>query len=400
MRRLSSLLGILFALASFSTASVEAIGPVVVATTTNVSTAGLRPIDGIEIRDGDRVLMKNQTRPADNGVYVARAGDWRRAPDALSSNDLRTGVSVFVSGGTTNGARVFFLSTVGRISVGVTPQTWTEVLTPQHELLRAYGGTATSDIAPTPAYLVGQSAYPQATTNTTGSNVNLAGGLGRRIITVLDYSAGIDDAITFSISDGVNGGAGGTIVEGVHFAAVTSNAVTASNIASAVNGWIPGATATAEGAVVYLTKTSTSIAMVIGSEDPLAYAPTSGTDGKVKVTGAFQVTGSTVLEGAVELRSSLRGVPLALSPCDDPPTKYCVDGRFEASVSSAVPITITSIDGGLPGQILLLSFEDSNVTISDSGALRLAGDFTSSADDVLLLFYTGAVWREISRSVN
>ncbi len=55
--------------------------PARLATTTNDSLAGLAARDGITPVAGDRVLVKNQTSPAQNGIYVAAAGAWQRATD-------------------------------------------------------------------------------------------------------------------------------------------------------------------------------------------------------------------------------------------------------------------------------------------------------------------------------
>lgn len=53
-----------------------------VATTANLaSLSGLLTIDGITVAAGDRVLVKNQSAPADNGIYVASASAWSRSTD-------------------------------------------------------------------------------------------------------------------------------------------------------------------------------------------------------------------------------------------------------------------------------------------------------------------------------
>ena len=70
--------------------------------------------------------------------------------------------------------------------------------------------------------------------------------------------------------------------------------------------------------------------------------------------------------------------------------------------------TIATITGGVAGQELTIIFttaiavtDDDTTTATD--AINLVGtatNFTSAAGDVLQLIYTGAHWREISRSVN
>jgi hypothetical protein len=54
----------------------------VVASTANIATlSGLLTIDGVTVVAGDRVLVKNQTTQANNGIYVASATAWARSSD-------------------------------------------------------------------------------------------------------------------------------------------------------------------------------------------------------------------------------------------------------------------------------------------------------------------------------
>lgn len=51
------------------------------ATTANDTRSGLAARDGITPVGGDRVLVKNQTAPAENGIFIAAAGAWARSTD-------------------------------------------------------------------------------------------------------------------------------------------------------------------------------------------------------------------------------------------------------------------------------------------------------------------------------
>ena len=51
------------------------------ATTTNITTTGNVVLDGITTAPGDRILVKNQSTPSQNGIYVAAAGAWALASD-------------------------------------------------------------------------------------------------------------------------------------------------------------------------------------------------------------------------------------------------------------------------------------------------------------------------------
>lgn len=92
-----------------------------VATTVNIALAGLQTIDGVALVAGDRVLVKNQTAPKDNGLYsVSAAGLWTRSSDADSSLEVTPGLFVHVERGTTNGDSIWQLVTDAPIVLGVT----------------------------------------------------------------------------------------------------------------------------------------------------------------------------------------------------------------------------------------------------------------------------------------
>ena len=69
---------------------------------------------------------------------------------------------------------------------------------------------------------------------------------------------------------------------------------------------------------------------------------------------------------------------------------------------------VTTITGGLTGQLLILTFVDALITITDTDAhtantVDLAGtatNFTSADDKTLVLFFDGTSWYELMRSVN
>lgn len=73
-----------------------------VATTANITLSGTQTIDGVACIAGDRVLVKNQTAPAENGVYVVAAGAWSRSTDANISAEITKGAYTFVAFGSTN----------------------------------------------------------------------------------------------------------------------------------------------------------------------------------------------------------------------------------------------------------------------------------------------------------
>lgn len=84
---------------------------VVAASTSNIAAlTGTMTIDGIALVAGDRVLLKDQTTPSQNGVYVVAAGAWSRAID-MSTWAEHVSAYLFVEKGTTN-VDMGFLCTV------------------------------------------------------------------------------------------------------------------------------------------------------------------------------------------------------------------------------------------------------------------------------------------------
>ncbi len=69
------------------------------ATTTNITLSGEQLIDG-EMTISDRVLVKNQGNPAENGIYVSDAGAWTRATDNNTEAEMEL-AAVYVTDGDT-----------------------------------------------------------------------------------------------------------------------------------------------------------------------------------------------------------------------------------------------------------------------------------------------------------
>lgn len=81
--------------------------PCHVATTANITLYGLQTIDGISVLDGDRVLVKDQTNPIDNGIWYAAVGTWDRAPDLDGIKDVLNGTLVVVANGTVSSGYIY-----------------------------------------------------------------------------------------------------------------------------------------------------------------------------------------------------------------------------------------------------------------------------------------------------
>ncbi|MBB6153709.1 hypothetical protein HDC30_000903 [Pseudomonas sp. JAI115] len=91
-----------------------------VATTTDIALTDLQTIDDVALAAGDRVLVKHQTRAADNGLYIAGLGVWRRTADARSSVQVTAGLTVVVQEGSTHADTLWLLTTNAPIELGET----------------------------------------------------------------------------------------------------------------------------------------------------------------------------------------------------------------------------------------------------------------------------------------
>jgi len=99
-----------------------------VGSTANIaSLAGLLTIDGVTLVAGDRVLVKNQSQPIYNGIYVAAAGAWNRSIDADTGTKVTSGLSVMITEGTTNASTQWRLITADSIVLGTTPLSFTQI---------------------------------------------------------------------------------------------------------------------------------------------------------------------------------------------------------------------------------------------------------------------------------
>lgn len=96
----------------------------------NNTRSGLALLDGILLVSGDRVLVKDQTNPAENGIYIATAGAWGYAPDSdiggnpADGGKYPQGLIVPVIAGTVNSGSFWQLQQSSVATLGVSPQTY------------------------------------------------------------------------------------------------------------------------------------------------------------------------------------------------------------------------------------------------------------------------------------
>lgn len=96
------------------------------ATTADVTLSGTQTIDGVSLIATNRVLVKNQADPSENGIWTVAASAWSRSTDADSATKVTSGLFTFVEEGTANGNAGFVLTTDNPITLGTTGLTFAQ----------------------------------------------------------------------------------------------------------------------------------------------------------------------------------------------------------------------------------------------------------------------------------
>jgi hypothetical protein len=94
------------------------------------STTNPNPVDGVNLNDGDRVLLKDQTDATENGIYDAvNATDpttWVRSDDFDEDSEAVAGAFVFVEEGSDNKNEGYVVKTNDPITLGTTEIEWVQ----------------------------------------------------------------------------------------------------------------------------------------------------------------------------------------------------------------------------------------------------------------------------------
>jgi hypothetical protein len=95
-----------------------------VGTTANITLSGLQTIDTYTTLAGDRVLVKNQTSSAQNGIYIAAVGAWTRSTDMDVWSEVPGAYTVILNGGQQDTGWVCTAPLTG--TIGVTAMPWVQ----------------------------------------------------------------------------------------------------------------------------------------------------------------------------------------------------------------------------------------------------------------------------------
>lgn len=95
-----------------------------VMTTINIVLSGEQTIDGV-LTNNDRVLVRSQGNPEENGIYVSNAGAWTRATDSDSEAELNNSAVLVFSGDT--GAQSYWNQVRNINQLGVDAIEWVNI---------------------------------------------------------------------------------------------------------------------------------------------------------------------------------------------------------------------------------------------------------------------------------
>ena len=158
-------------------------------TGSNVTLSGGAPntLDGVTLALNDRILVKDQSDPSQNGLYYVTTlgsgsnGTWTRTYDAAVSTSVTAGQVVPVTEGTANGGKIFLLSTPDPITLGTTGLTYVSASFNTSEInvlgnTNAATSTTSGALQVVGGVGIGGNIYVGANANILG-NANVAGNL-------------------------------------------------------------------------------------------------------------------------------------------------------------------------------------------------------------------------------
>jgi hypothetical protein len=303
--------------------------PCAVATLANITLSGLQTIDGYTTLAGDRVLVKNQSNAANNGIYLASASTWTRSLDANSWDELVSAIS-FIEYGSQAGGAWFCTATPGG-TLGVTAVNWSQfttsatysagtglTLTGTVFSITPVGTASTYGSATqTPVFTTNASGQVTTVTNTTitpavGSITGLGTGVATALAAGVTGSGNIVLATSPSLVTPVLGTptsgnfSTGTFTWPTFNQNTTGTAAKATNLVGGAAGSLPYQSAT--DTTTFLAAGTNGQVLTLASGVPSWATPTTGTVTSVGGTGTvsgISLSGTVTSSGNLTLGGSL-----------------------------------------------------------------------------------------------
>jgi hypothetical protein len=340
---------------------IDAKASVIAATTANITLSGAQTIDGISIVAGNRVLVKDQTLPANNGIYLCAASTWTRTTDADTYAELVAAFTFVEQGTQANNGYISTITAGG--TLGTTPITFAQFsgagqITAGDGLTKT-GNTLNVGTASSSRIVVNSDNIDLATSGVTvGTYKSVTADAYGRITAGTNPTTlsgfGIADAYTIAQIDTLFGSTSSAATSAAAAATSASNASTsASNASTSAGNASTSATASAASATAAATTYDDFDDRYLGSK---ASAPTVDNDGNTLLTGAlywntatnnlFVWTGSTWTSAAFTAGSfatltgteTLTNKTLTFPAIDNPKMGYTTT----ATAAGTTTFTVTS----------------------------------------------------------
>jgi hypothetical protein len=133
---------------SVATAGLDTKASVKAASTGNLTLSAPQTVDGVALVAGDRVLVKDQVSPSNNGLYLVAAGSWTRTTDFNSWANI-PGSLMAVEQGTVNADAVYLSTADQGGTLGTTNVTFSRLNMPAVAGVVKFATTITGDAATT-----------------------------------------------------------------------------------------------------------------------------------------------------------------------------------------------------------------------------------------------------------
>jgi len=283
---------------------------VLAASTANIdlATGGLLTIDGVTLADGSRVLVKDQTDPTENGIYIAHSGAWVRSTDMDSTTPINeiNGAAAFVEQGTLNADTAWVQIDDVQV-LGTDPVQFTQfagagsytagnglqLVGNQFSLISpvsvANGGTGTGTAPTNGQLLIGNGTGYTLATLTDGTAISITEGAGSITISNTGVTSLTGTANEVSVSAST-----GAITVGLPDDVTIANSLTVSTLTP--NGAVYPTT----GGLLTSTAALTDGQILIGDTSGAPVASTLTAGSNISITnGAGSITIATINNGTV-----------------------------------------------------------------------------------------------------